>query len=49
VSQTGYTAEFAHRKLQRMKCTLVFNTTAGSRVICDPLTGYTAANYTFQP
>ena len=49
VSQTGYTAELAHRKLQRMKCTLVFNTTTGSRVVCDPLAAYVAANYTFQP
>ena len=48
VTQGGYTAVFAHRKLQRMKCTVEFTTTTGARVVCDALTTFTAGDYTFQ-
>jgi len=48
VSQNGYTAVFAHRKLQKTRCTLTFTSTMGSRIVCDPLTTFTAGNYTFQ-
>jgi hypothetical protein len=48
VTQDGYTAEFAHRKLTKVKCTLAFTTTLGSRITCIPGQTLTAANYTFQ-
>ena len=48
VTQNGYTAEFAHRKLTKMKCTLAFTTAAGSRVACAGGATLTAADYAFQ-
>lgn len=48
VTQDGYTAEFAHRKLAKVKCTLAFTSAFGSRISCIPGQTLTPANYTFQ-
>jgi prepilin-type N-terminal cleavage/methylation domain-containing protein len=47
--QTGYTADFVHRKLKTRTCKVVYSTSAGSRVTCENVaetswpggTGYT--------
>ena len=48
VTQDGYTAEFAHKKLTKVKCTLEFTSTIGSRITCIPGQTLTVGNYTFQ-
>ncbi|HEX8361195.1 MAG TPA: prepilin-type N-terminal cleavage/methylation domain-containing protein [Longimicrobium sp.] len=34
VSQSGYTVQFEHRKLKKMKCSLAFTNTSGARMAC---------------
>lgn len=48
VTQNGYTAVFAHKKLTKTTCTLAFTTTVGSRISCQGGATLTVANYTFQ-
>ena len=48
VTQNGYTAVFAHKKLTKMICTLAFTNAVGPRIICQDGQTLTVANYTFQ-
>lgn len=49
--QTGYTADFVHRKFKTRTCRVVYSTAAGSRVTCDDVTEAAwpgGAGYTYQ-
>ncbi len=50
VTQSGYTARFAHRKLKTRTCVVVYTTTTGARVGCDPNAenAWPGAGYTYQ-
>jgi type II secretory pathway pseudopilin PulG len=49
--QTGYTADFVHRKYKTRTCQVVFRTSTGARVSCSPVAESSwpgGTGYTFQ-